>query len=1087
MVKTARQPALGEALPSVLVTSLLNGLLGATPLSAAVLAADIAKQVVVGAAGSSLERAVHSVFQFGWSRKAAQADRPIGELLGAALLAVLDRLRDEAKGPEKRFFQQLLQAMARSEEAVERARGEAPAASTPLDEEEKKLQDYFVADPEKAPGLSQEAWSVVLKAFDSRLDVYENRAYFNDAADRLRREFPAVLRQMLFADQAPEVTGSQLRGRAYAAVSLRLLGEVSRQVEAISTELASRGPAEPSPDAARLEQAVAELHTALEARLADVQGWIERELPAHLTAASSPLKGRLDEAAESLAGLGRSVRSLHDRLEALEHRAAKRHAELMEKLERQATAATAAASAGERTIPSHRVGFRALLQDLPEDPSPAQSLVYSYGRDKFEGRDELKKTLLEEFLAFDAPPAPGDLFRWTLIYGGAGSGKSRFALELLKEARDRFRAALSEEAGWEEAGREEGEMPPWWGILDRNSFDRFRPKFLRRWALESPALLVIDYAGMTRQLGESLATLHGRAQDCGKRVRVILLDRRVDLEQINGLLGGGGHKDALRSSMFPTGGRPNELGIKLPQLHPAVLVRIMQARIGAKRSLESREEGDGAWLLEQLDSIDPKERRPLFAAMVGQVLARTESQQQSEGPDWLQNRIDLLDQIHDMEEEHWTFPGDTFDAQVVDRHKNLVALSTVCRTLTTRVLGRIEAEAGLDYPPLNIPSGPHIQPELVNRVTLERPPTPTGERPIGLLEPDLLGEWFVLRRIAGSEPTAIEARALANVSWRYLPDDTAKFILKCFQDHPRTPFSMLFPDPGIRPIPVLRLLRDLLRECLALLDEQKGDLIEPPEEAEEITALAETLFGLVRQHAESMEGGTGDATFVETVSDATLSFVNIRLWTRSIGVRRITRSNHELLEVEAPIDHSVLKRAFESSAKSVKEEEAESLVRELAGGSAHTGLLPGEAANLLAEQFGLTRRYYLADYSASVARDTELTYGLAASLLEESTPLLLEDGDTLTAEGRPWTSEEILDLAGSLRSSLWAKLDGKPRHILGAALLRSFAARLRADQGLAAGRASGRAPGGDTETSAPPERFEELAVLLQHDPLGLWR
>jgi len=409
---------------------------------------------------------------------------------------------------------------------------------------------------------------------------------------------------------------------------------------------------------------------------------------------------------------------------------------------------------------------------LSDPPVAERSLArYSTRAVELLGRDA-DMARLQAFLDCDRG------FAWMQIAGVAGQGKSRLGYELTLRARDQ---------GWRAGLLESG--------TDLEAFAEIRAS----WQPGQPHLIVLDYVvGRESQIRPVIQTLARRADELRKPVRLLLLEcQRWDRGGLGALgrpAGPGlapgvesegradwfvklaerhdGNDPALDATRFEDG------VLELKRLEPSDLIAIVR-RIAAL-------EGTGTALpdpaiAERLQRIDSA-GRPLYAYFLGQTLAADGSA----GPGW--SRDDLLDATLERDRgSRWqrflggsaTCLGDGTPAERI----------AVVATIAGGLYCAAAARRGLI---------PHADKDArLQALVLTDGPISSGVAGPGqlvpALQPDLLGEWLVLRAFAEGLP----AGECLDLAWRHAPDRTASFIQRLAQDFPDHPVTaeLLERDP----------------------------------------------------------------------------------------------------------------------------------------------------------------------------------------------------------------------------------------------------------------------------------------------------
>lgn len=376
--------------------------------------------------------------------------------------------------------------------------------------------------------------------------------------------------------------------------------------------------------------------------------------------------------------------------------------------------------------------------------SSGQRFVFFSRHVPLVGRDDA----LRRLDAFLDAPAP---FAWWMVRGPGGSGKSRLALELCLRRVGQWRM------GW----------------LPDRELDGFD---WHRWQPSRPTLLIVDYAearaGLLRRAAVSLAErADGDAQGelLAHPVRLLLLVRGPSPAWRSELAGAGGwERDAMERARH---GDP-ELDLGQAVLDDEALWTVLTSFLppGAPRP-------DRAATLARLVRMDPL-RRPLFAAFAGDALGS--------GRD--PGAWDAATLVHDVlareQGEFWRGADEA--------HRTLLALATLMGGMPTAVLAELQS-------PLLPPPGAF---DPAAYAAMAGAPAAELLRP---LEPDLLGELFVLEHLAPRSAVDGRAAELRRLAWRAQalpgrPDRSGfvAFLARAALDFPQHPTleRLLRPEDG---------------------------------------------------------------------------------------------------------------------------------------------------------------------------------------------------------------------------------------------------------------------------------------------------
>lgn len=501
------------------------------------------------------------------------------------------------------------------------------------------------------------------------------------------------------------------------------------------------------------------------------------------------------------------------------------------------------------------------------------TLFFSQQADDFVGRTVLLQTFLDEFLDMSRPKDGAPWFRWALLYGDAGSGKSRFALELLKRFSRKYKKAKC-------------------GFADKDEYDsevRISTPKIQNWNHKGPAFFVLDYAGSTGNLRDVIKSLVERAEFLRQPMRLLLLERKNFGEWADEL------KSTSDATLFLDQTRFDDeaslssegIGIKLRRIDDRAITEIIRKRIEAKRPLAETETDD--YLIEQLDHFD-EDHRPLFAAMVGEELAKSIPNtnlafDQVKERNALRN--DLLRRYITRErDEFWTSPADKLDGPSSRvRHENLLCLSTFCRGVPFDVLDRARETDGFE-----LPTHESFEEKRYVRMTGKSGASSLARRLIEsaflpFLEPDFVGEWFVLQKIKDSYRGNVKKNFI-QCGWDLRPEGVVQFVRQCHQNYPDEVANLdyLLPSPGAHIDQVAGLIRAVLAEWRATFDLiGDGAATDITDRHRRIAERAEQTFRLLKDHVE--QAPTLSATAKANIAMATQLYINIQAYMISEKVR----------------------------------------------------------------------------------------------------------------------------------------------------------------------------------------------------------
>ena len=317
--------------------------------------------------------------------------------------------------------------------------------------------------------------------------------------------------------------------------------------------------------------------------------------------------------------------------------------------------------------------------------------LFFFGADDripFFGRKQERKRLRQ--WAFD-----DQAFSWALVVGPGGVGKSRLAFELMHEAKAK---------GWSA------------GFLGRDPPDSKAITYTH-FAPSRPTLIILDYAAeRPRDAGEILRAIKRRGTQLEHPVRLLLLEREGPQGQWWPDFVGGQGEDM-------EGALGAELTLGDPGDHTLYEILSYAAKPANAPPLGQA--------LSELRAID-KRGRPLFAALAGVAIKNGQ-------PMGELSKQALLNDVLRREEQRWRSAAKGGEPSL-QKHKNAVALATMVGGLALPY----EAE-GLDPRVFPFAQGEYDA-ALIKEITGR-----SGEAFVAPMEPDILGEWFVLQHLTLSD------------------------------------------------------------------------------------------------------------------------------------------------------------------------------------------------------------------------------------------------------------------------------------------------------------------------------------------------
>lgn len=346
--------------------------------------------------------------------------------------------------------------------------------------------------------------------------------------------------------------------------------------------------------------------------------------------------------------------------------------------------------------------------------------IYQCRRTRFVGRKEEKQKILS-FLNSEIQDE--NKLLWWALTGEGGSGKSRLAFEICREMRNQWYA----------------------GFLDRSQkleeWNDFKPIM--------PTLVVVDYASdRADELGWHIKSLFDHRHEFDHPIRFLLLARASNDKWLDRLKGVSSQCLAIESCRYS----PSHL--ELSNLRKGDLWKLVCDIFRQRgKCLPSKKE-----TVQLINKID-EHGRPLFASIVADAIADGESIQ------W--NKTMLVEYVIKRELDRWKRSG------IDEKHLNLLTFSTMVCGITVldkknidRYTNAFQDKTLSDM----LPSFDAVNLEWFSFLCGHQ----IIEEKIPSLEPDILGECFVLHRFMSENPIEIKRNknrleALISVAWRLYP------------------------------------------------------------------------------------------------------------------------------------------------------------------------------------------------------------------------------------------------------------------------------------------------------------------------------
>ena len=396
-----------------------------------------------------------------------------------------------------------------------------------------------------------------------------------------------------------------------------------------------------------------------------------------------------------------------------------------------------------------------LLHYKHVDPSPMTRFSFGARFLPFQGRTS-ELAALASFL-----DEPDHDFRWLVVHGPGGTGKSRLVLELCLAVRDEWHAGFL---------HDESQDPDW-----------------VRWEPIAPTLIAIDYAARnTERVARLLRALAGRGPSDGTRalgapVRVLLVERTHEGDWIQDVVGTG-----TSGKRVQAGRAAKDLSV--PGLHDPwpIFEHIFRE---AGQPLPDREP-----TLQALAHIDPG-CRPLFAHFVADAMVAGRDVHQFD-------RTQLLDDvIHRVRNKFWRPAG------VRAPEERALSLATMTGGLK---VGELAAISEPLLPLWNVDHHPLAFQQMTGHLANER---------IAPLEPDIVGEHLVLECLGDKKLADEDRLRFLKHAWLLNPKEMAFFVLRTHFDLARNPTLPLLrkrpKGPYVDPCSWAQMAMHLIAEAVS--------------------------------------------------------------------------------------------------------------------------------------------------------------------------------------------------------------------------------------------------------------------------------
>ena len=410
--------------------------------------------------------------------------------------------------------------------------------------------------------------------------------------------------------------------------------------------------------------------------------------------------------------------------------------------------------------------------DSGADQSAVDAIRYNSGRYQFAGR-ESELALLKEFLGSCTVASEVEAFKWLLITGPGGEGKSRLALRLTQS------------------------LDPVWkaGRLALSSLRKFEPE---KWRPRQPTLFVIDYPAQSPgHVHELLSNLQCNAASYDFPVRVLMLERDATGEWYETVFTPGSASSAVLAHCFRRA--EFEHGLELQPLQPNDIVQAMRSRfedaclappadsilLNAARRVDAR--------MIQTNQGEQPYPRALFAIAAAEIMVRASQSGETDVRKLVEelDRQSVLDSLIRRDRDtRWRLMPSGADAASLELHENLLALASMCMGLDRgRLAEAISDEARKLLPDLTLKGTWPLSTNLMQSMS------GGAHGYFNQLEPDILGEYFVLRLMEQGNLLESDKRCLINAAWQISPIEMAEFLKRTSHDLPSHPMLSILQKP----------------------------------------------------------------------------------------------------------------------------------------------------------------------------------------------------------------------------------------------------------------------------------------------------
>ncbi|MEM7103019.1 MAG: tetratricopeptide repeat protein [Bacteroidota bacterium] len=398
------------------------------------------------------------------------------------------------------------------------------------------------------------------------------------------------------------------------------------------------------------------------------------------------------------------------------------------------------------------------IQDLSKPPltaplddeasSEMDFFSYRASHTKFVGREDTR-IFLNDFLNDDRK------FRWMILTGKGGTGKSRLAYEVCKTA---------ESAGWHV------------GFFRYNNDENYS---FNTFSSNKNTLIVFDYAGAGKNFDDAQNAIDNlneiSRKDPFPKVRFLLLERTFQDYQLADL-----NDELTRRNFFGVEGEKTPKPYNLEMLSDEENWEIIQ-QIGGEKANEKED------LLAQISKIDDL-KRPLFIFMGAQAFKESEDIKAWDKKDALAWYIRRLKDKYWRTHE-WNEDNRDIDVEIL----NIIWLASIANYFTlTEIQDVFAADDGRYFEDCfsEIPKKGFRRKLASLFYGVE---DQTESKKYHGLQPDLIAEYFILDHLR-SRNGADYFDELLEIAWRFFPERAWTMLAKAAEDFPNDDITLQVID-----------------------------------------------------------------------------------------------------------------------------------------------------------------------------------------------------------------------------------------------------------------------------------------------------